>query len=168
MTDQEFDKMIIKQINDYPYVHDEKGRVQGKRGPLAINRGEFITGTNKRIVPYWMGGREVSKDVFETKYPKGPAGRMLDPALIKTQPTGIFGKFGNYAKNWGSRVMRSPWGRFAGGVGLGWTLNDIIDWEDINNIRTAPKRKREEAERLAEFDPSAVPGLDGPAGRGGY
>jgi len=165
MTDQEFDKMMIKQINDYPYVHDEKGRVQGRRGPLAINRGEFITGTNKRIVPYWMGGREVSKDVFETKYPKGPAGRMIDPALIKTQPTSIWGKVGK----WGGKVMKSPFGRFAGGIGLGYTLNEMLDWRALNDIRTAPKREREERERRLAFDPhEAAHGLDSPAGRGGY
>jgi len=88
---------------------------------------------------------------------RGAAGRMIDPALIRTQPVNPLLQAGRFAKNWGSKVMKSPFGRFAGGVGLGYSLNEILDWRALNDIRTAEKR------RLA-FDQDAVPDLGGPAG----
>ena len=83
----------------------------------------------------------------------GAAG--YQPAFYQDARTSPWKQFGNYAKNWGGKFIKSPLGKvglgFAGGLGTGLMVNDIIDWREINDIRTADQRRAKFADNYGNI-----------------
>jgi len=88
-------------------------------------------------------GRSAAYDAFI----KDMAGQR--PTYYQNPNLNALKQFGGYAKTLGSKFMKTPLGKvglpFLGGAGTALMLNDILDWKELNDIRTRnfPKEEME-------------------------
>ena len=144
---------VAKRFEIYEFTSNDNIRRAMEYGEKIKNKGPLMEGGGARTgIRAGAIGRLPPTTAGVASMPeaagvmRGSPHRMIDPALLRTQPVNPLLQAGRFAKNWGSKFLRSPLGKWTGGIGLGYTLNELLDWEELNNIRTAPKREREAEE----------------------
>ena len=104
----------------------------GKRGGYGAIGDAYGRGDAARTA----ARREAAQRFIYDSMHKNPAAQYV------RQPTSPLRQFGNYAKNWGGKLVKGPWGKmipFVGGAATGYALNEMMDWGEINDMRTAQK-----------------------------